>query len=254
MKRVKKLTTPPAFLSFAAVGGYEESLGPLGEAFDLCDPSDSFGQKTWESSEGEMGRYAVNIALTKAGLSHTDPELIIAGDLQNQCVASSGGVASFGIPFLGIYGACSTCTESLLLASLMAESRFSSLTVTLTTSHNSAAERQFRTPLEYGGQRTPSAQWTATAAGSFILTTREELLSGKESLAKITEVMAGRIIDGATADGSNMGAAMAPAAADSIVTHLSDSGLQPNDYDLIMSPLNRVAMLCFFFIISKQKV
>ena len=235
MKRVKKLATPPTFLSYAAVGGYEESLGPLGDAFDLCDPSDSFGQRTWESSEGEMGRSAVNIALTKAGLSHTDPELIIAGDLQNQCVASSGGVASFGIPFLGVYGACSTCTEALLLASLMSESEFSSLTVTLTTSHNSAAERQFRTPLEYGGQRTPSAQWTATAAGAFILTTREELLSGKRGLAKITEVMAGRIIDGATADGSNMGAAMAFAAADSIISFFSSSEVSPSSVDYIVT-------------------
>lgn len=237
MKRVQKLATPPVFISFSAVGGYEEAEGPLGKKFDLCDPSDTFGQKTWEMSEAEMGRLAMNIALTKASLSHTDLDIVIAGDLQNQCVASSSGISSFGVPFIGVYGACSTCTEALLLASSLCQSFKDAKILTLTTSHNSAAERQFRTPLEYGGQRTPSAQWTSTAAGSFILTNRYSDISAldKKSFAAISEVMPGRIIDGATPDSTNMGAAMAFAAADSIISFFNFSDNKVSDFDLIVT-------------------
>ena len=115
MKRITKLKTPIHFVSYASVGGYEEKRGPLGDKFDFCDPSDKFGQKTWEIAESEMGRVALNTALSKAKLSHEQIGLLVAGDLQNQCVASSGGLSSFGIPFLGVYGACSTCTESIMI-------------------------------------------------------------------------------------------------------------------------------------------
>ncbi len=236
-EKIVKLKEEIGFTSYAAVGGYEEKRGPLGNKFDFCDESDSFGQKTWEMSEGEMGRCAVNMVLSKAGISHTVPDLTVAGDLQNQCVASSSGLGSFGIPFIGVYGACSTCTESLLIASAMTECKAAKTVLTLTTSHNSAAERQFRTPLEYGGQRTPSAQWTATAAGSFVITTDRDLISKKETegLAVIKSFMAGRIIDGATPDGSNMGAAMAFAAADTLLSYFDESELSPSDFDLIVT-------------------
>ena len=236
MKRIKKLSTPPRFLSHSAVGGYEEKHGPLGRFFDFCDESDSFGQKTWEMSEGEMGRCALNIALTKENLSHDKLNLLIAGDLQNQCVASSVGLDSFGIPFLGIYGACSTCTEGLLILSSMIECGAVSTGACVTTSHNSAAERQFRTPLEYGGQRTPSAQWTATAAGAFILTRDEELVRKSEwGNVEISDFMIGKIVDGATSDASNMGAAMAFAAAESIIDYFSESDMRPRDFDHIVT-------------------
>ena len=236
MKRIKKLSTPPRFISWCAVGGYEEKRGPLAEAFDLCDESDTFGQKTWEMSEGEMGRCALNLALSKCSLSHEALELLVAGDLQNQCVASSVGLDSFGAPFLGIYGACSTCTEALLILSSMIESGAIDTGACVTTSHNSAAERQFRTPLEYGGQRSPSAQWTSTAAGSFVLTSDENLIkNSKVSNVEISDFMIGRIVDGATADGSNMGAAMSFAAAQSIIEYFKESEMKARDFDYIVT-------------------
>lgn len=236
MKRIKKLNTPPRFVSYSAVGGYEEKNGPLGDVFDLCDVSDTFGQKTWEAAEGEMGRCAMNLALSKCHLSHEMLELIVAGDLQNQCVASSVGLDSFGAPFLGIYGACSTCTEALLILSSMIENGTISTGACVTTSHNSAAERQFRTPLEYGGQRAPSAQWTSTAAGSFVLSSDESVISASRyGAVEISDFMIGRIVDGATADASNMGAAMSFAAAESLIEYFSESELKPRDFDFIVT-------------------
>ena len=238
MKRVKKLNFAPAFLSYSSVGGLEELRGPLGDAFDFIDTADKFGQKTWELAEGEMGHCALNIALSKSGLSHKDIGLIIAGDLQNQCVATSLGLSDFGIPYLGVYGACSTCTESLLILSSLMSEGYTDIGCAVTGSHNSAAERQFRTPIEYGGQRSPSAQWTATAAGAFILSLDNELLRARKSsdfTAEISEIMVGRIVDGAIKDASNMGGAMAFAAADSILTYFADTKNDPRDFDYIIT-------------------
>lgn len=221
------LKKPIYFKSFAAVGGYEEGRGPVGKFFDFIDPSDLFGMKTFERAEGEMSRIALNLALSKENIAPKDLSLIVAGDLQNQCVASSSGLFSFGVPFLGLYGACSTCTESLLVLSLaMNNSDKYTLGASVTSSHNSAAERQFRTPLEYGGQRTPTSQWTATAAGAFVL-------SHERCRAKITSLMPGKIIDGYTSDQSNMGAAMALSAKDTLLSFFSD--INPNDFDLILT-------------------
>lgn len=235
MGRVKKLRVAPRFISYSAVGGLEESRGPLGNYFDFIDTRDKFGQKTWELAEGEMGHCALNIALSKAHLSHKEIGLVIAGDLQNQCVATSLGLLDFGIPYLGVYGACSTCTESLLILSSLLSEGYTDVGCAVTTSHNSAAERQFRTPIEYGGQRSPSAQWTATAAGAFILSTNERREGEKFGRAVISEVMVGRIVDGASSDASNMGGAMAFAAADSILTYFSESGCSPREFDYIVT-------------------
>ena len=229
MKRITRLNTPIHFRSWAAVGGYEERNGPLGEKFDFCDTSDKFGQKTWEIAEAEMGRVALNTALSKAKLSHEDMELLVAGDLQNQCVASSTGLSSFGIPFLGVYGACSTCTESIMtLASFIDSSDSMRMGAAVTTSHNSAAERQFRMPIEYGGQRAKTAQWTSTAAGAFIL----EKGVGE---VMIKEYMAGRIVDGSTSDGANMGGAMAFAAFDTITAYFEEKGNNLEGIDYIVT-------------------
>ena len=254
MKRIKKLTTPPCFLSHSSVGGYEEKRGPLGKYFDFCDENDSFGQKTWEMSEGEMGRCALNIALTKKNLSHDRLDLLIAGDLQNQCVASSVGLDSFGIPFLGIYGACSTCTEGLLILSSMIDCGAINTGACVTTSHNSAAERQFRTPLEYGGQRSPSAQWTSTAAGAFILSRDKDLCASSDcSNVEIADFMIGKIVDGATADASNMGAAMAFAAAESILDYFTESQLTPRDFDhIVTGDLGKVGSEILHTILSEK--
>ena len=187
MQRIVRLKSDVLFTSYSAVGGGEESRGRYGKRFDLCDKSDMFGMPTFELAEGEMGRCAMNLALGKAGLSHDDIDLLVAGDLQNQCSASSVGLNSFGVPFLGIYGACSTCTEGLLIAATMMEANpATERCAVVTSSHNSAAERQFRTPLEYGGQRSGTAQWTATAAGAFIL--------GRDGgRVKLCELMAGKL-------------------------------------------------------------
>jgi len=236
MKRINKLNTPPRFISYSAVGGYEEKRGPLGEYFDLCDERDSFGQKTWEMAEGEMGRCALNLALSKGNISHEILDLVVAGDLQNQCVATSIGLGTFGAPFLGIYGACSTCTEALLILSSMIDGGAVNTGACVTTSHNSAAERQFRSPIEYGGQRSPSAQWTSTAAGSFVLSRDEDVIkASKLSAVEISDFMIGRIIDGATSDASNMGAAMSFAAANSIIEYFENSDMKPRDFDFIVT-------------------
>ena len=236
MKRIIKFSSSPRFISYSAVGGYEERRGPLGDYFDLCDVSDMFGQKTFELAEGEMGRCALNLALRKCNLSHEALDLLVAGDLQNQCVATSVGLESFGVPFLGVYGACSTCTESLLIASTMLSTNDINTVATVTSSHNAAAERQFRGPVEYGSLRAPSAQWTSTAAGAFILTTDAQLYTRTRlGCASITEAMAGRVIDGATTDATNMGGAMAFAAADSILSYFEESRRDPREFDLIVT-------------------
>ncbi len=227
MQVITSLKNPIYFNSFAAVGGREEGIGPLGEFFDFLDDSDLFGMKTWEKAEGEMSRIALNLALKKASLSPEKLNLIVAGDLQNQCVASSGGLFTFGVPYLGLYGACSTCTESLIvLTSMMSNSHKYNFGAAVTSSHNSAAERQFRTPIEYGGQRAPSAQWTATAAGAFVL-------SKTQTRAKITAFMPGKIIDGYTSEQNNMGAAMALAAKDSALSFFEKEDIY--SFDLVLT-------------------
>ena len=240
MKRITRLENPPHFLAYSAVGGASEALGPLGDKFDFTDPSDRFGMKTWELAEGEMGRVAFNIAVTKAGLSHEAVDLLVSGDLQNQCVASSLGLSSFGIPHIGVYGACSTATESIILASSMLGVGAARIAACVTTSHNLAAERQFRAPTEYGGQRAPTAQWTATAGGAFLLTSDGELISkslaeGGAGHAEISDFRVGRMIDGVIKDGANMGAAMAFAALDSILSYFEESELSPSAFDLIVT-------------------
>lgn len=247
MKKITELDGSIKFYSYSAVGGYEERRGPLGNRFDYCNDSNKFGQKTWELAEAEMGKISFNLALSKANLSHKEIDLIVAGDLQNQCVSSSIGLSGFGIPYIGVYGACSTCTESLMvLSSFMNSNKDIRYGAAITTSHNSAAERQFRTPIEYGGQRTPSAQWTATAAGSFIL--------GREGNVSIKEYMPGKITDGATSDGSNMGAAMSFSAADSILSYFSETSYPISHFDYIVTgDLGKVGSNLLCEILRKEK-
>lgn len=218
---------PPSFLSRAAIGGYEERRGPLGKNFDFCDDTDRFGMSTWELAEGEMGRMCLNLALNKISYSPDMLDAIFAGDLENQCVASSGGLYSFGAPYIGLYSACSTCTEALLLLSTLISHTEIKCGATVTTSHNCAAERQFRTPIEYGGQRTPTAQWTATAAGAFVL--------GVGGRVKIKNGIIGKIVDGLSKDASNMGAAMARAAFDTVYTYFSLSEIPARDFDYVVT-------------------
>ena len=229
MRKIIEFKEKPYIISSSAVGGKEERDGPLGDKFDLTDSTDRFSKDTWEKAEGEMGRLSLSFSLKKAGLEPSDIDAVLAGDLENQCVASACGLYTFGIPYIGLYSACSTCTEALLLLSLMISSNSIKNGAVVTTSHNSAAERQFRTPIEYGAQRTPSSQWTATAAGSFILS------SNIKSNIYINDGMIGKIVDGLTTDGSNMGSAMSRAAYDSIYTYLSLKGSGIEEYDAIFT-------------------
>ena len=228
MQKILKIKSPICIFASASCVGHEERLGPLGDSFDFHDDSDKFGAKTWELAEGELGRCALAFALKKAKLSPDKIDLLFAGDLQNQCVASSGGLSSFGIPYIGLYGACSTLGEGLMSATLaMSAAEELERVAVVTTSHNCAAERQFRLPIEYGGQRPPTAQWTATAGGAFLL--------GREGVVRIAELMPGTIIDGGISDANNMGAAMAPAAAHTISEYFGKSKEKPSDFDAIIT-------------------
>lgn len=245
MRRLVEFKSDVSFISCASVGGSEERRGPLGEKFDFCDESDRFGMKTWEAAEAEIGRICLNIAMNKAHKKTSDIDVLLAGDLENQCVASSSGLFSFGIPYIGLYSACSTATEALFLISSLLSGGYIKCGATVTTSHNSAAERQFRTPIEYGGQRSPTSQWTATAGGAFIL--------GEGGKVKIKEGIIGKIVDGLTKDASNMGAAMARAAFDSIYTYFDISSKKVSDIDLIITgDLGKYGSLILCELLSKE--
>lgn len=231
MRRIIRLDKKPYFLSYASAGGYEEVRGPRGEDFDISSDDDLFGQKTAEEAESEMQRRCLNTALKKCALSHGSLDILFAGDLENQCNASSAGLYSFGIPYVGLYSACSTCTEAILLLSLFLSTTDMTLGAAVTSSHNSAAEKQFRTPLEYGAQRPPSAQWTTTAAGAFIMSDKPY----GDGKIFVDNFMVGKIVDGLSCDGANMGGSMARAAFDSIFTYFSISGASVSDFDLIVT-------------------
>ncbi len=193
----------------ATVVGHKEKEGPLGALFDMCDPSDRFGSKTWEEAEGEMQRMALNLALAKADCRAEALGALFAGDLQNQCVGSSYGLLSFDVPYFGLYGACSTCAEALMLGAITVTHGIYDRCAAVTSSHYCAAERQYRTPIEYGAQRTPTAQWTVTGAGAFILC--REANAPTASGVRIRRGMPGIVIEKGINDANNMGAAMAPA-------------------------------------------
>jgi stage V sporulation protein AD len=227
-KQSVSLPNPPSIAASACIVGKKEGEGPLRDSFDYISEDSYFGEKTWEKAESTMQKMAFQKALEKANLPQTAVEFIFAGDLLNQCIGSAFSMRDMGIPFFGLYGACSTMAESLALAALMIDGGFADCTAAVTSSHYCTAERQFRTPLEYGGQRTPTAQWTATAAGALILTS-----DGPGPYVK--HVTCGQIVDQGIKDANNMGAAMAPAAYSTLSAHFSDLALKPSDYDLIVT-------------------
>ena len=224
----RRLRTCPSVLSFAAVGGRVEGEGPLREYFDELSEDHFFGEKTWEKGESTMQRHALSRALEKVGLKVSDLDLIFAGDLLNQCVGSSFALRESRIPFYGLYGACSTMGESLSLAALMLDGGYASCVAALTSSHFCTAERQYRMPVPYGSQRTPTAQWTATGSGCCLLACEGEG-------PYITHVTTGKIVDKGVTDANNMGAAMAPAAYDTLCALFRDTRTKPEDYDLIVT-------------------
>ncbi len=222
------LPNSPSILASAAVGGKKEGEGPLREDFDLLSEDTTFGEKTWEKAEMRMQMDAESRALKKAGLHPEDIDVVFAGDLLNQCISSAYSLRGLAIPYIGLYGACSTMAESLMLASLFVDGGIARRAMAVTSSHFCTAERQFRFPLEYGGQRTPTAQWTATASGCLIVGEKNEPPYARA-------VCVGKIGDLGIKDLNNMGAAMAPAAADTLKTFFQDTGTSPENYDRIFT-------------------
>ena len=222
------LANPPTLAAWANVVGKKEGEGPLRSTFDYIDTDDTFGESTWEKSESAMQKQALGLALNKAGQAASKLDWLFAGDLLNQCIGSSYAARGQQVPFLGLYGACSTMGEGLALASMTLDGGFGEWAGVVVSSHFCTAERQYRTPLEYGGQRTPTAQWTVTGSGAAIL--------AREGPGPyVTHVTVGKIVDKGITDTNNMGAAMAPAACDTISAHLQDTGRKPSDYDLIVT-------------------
>lgn len=214
-------------LASAAVGSKKEGEGPLSADFDIINEDSRFGEKTWEKAESKMQRLAANAALEKCGRALSEVDFVFAGDLLNQCIASGYGARGAGVPFIGLYGACSTYAEASALGAVFADGP-AKLCLAVASSHFCSAERQYRFPLEYGGQRPPSAQWTATAAGAAVI--------AKEGNAPfIKAVTFGTVEDLGINDQNNMGAAMAPAACATLSQFFRDTYSSPEDYDLILT-------------------
>ena len=231
MKKIGKQTilfdNPPTILECASIVGPKEAEGPLCKYFDQTLEDEFWGEKSWEKAESKIIKETVNLVISKSGISNQEIDICFAGDLLNQCISSNFGLRDSNVPFFGVFGACSTFVESMSLAAICSES-FANYSLCATSSHFCSAEKQFRFPLELGNQRPQSAQWTVTGSGSAII-------SKTGQGPYITAITPGKIIDMGIKDANNMGAAMAPAFADTLVTHFLDTGRTPNYYDAIIS-------------------
>jgi len=225
------LPNRPSIVSGAAIVGKKEGAGPLRDDFDQIISDDLFGEETWEKAESRFQYTAADLAIRRAGLTHSQIDAAMGGDLLNQIMAASLAVRELHTPFIGLYGACSTMAESLCLAAMLVDGGYLRHAVCTASSHFCTAERQYRFPLEYGCQRPPTAQWTVTGAGSAVVSGDERF----PAICRATHVTLGRIVDMAIKDANNMGAAMAPAAADTLHRHLTDTGRTAGDYDLIIT-------------------
>lgn len=218
---------PPFIVSYGSIAGQKESEGPLGNCFDAIEEDPMAGSNNWEEAESALQKKAAKIALKKANLKPTDIRYLFSGDLLGQIIASSFGMLELEIPMFGLYGACSTAGEALSLAAMTTAAGYADHCLAVTSSHFASAEKQFRYPLEYASQRPLSTTWTVTGSGAFVV--------GKKGKVKITGITTGKMMDYGVKDSMNMGAAMAPAAADTIYQHLQDFGRAPDDYDLIVT-------------------
>jgi len=240
MKRIGKYTlkfeNPPKIIGYAGCAGKKEGEGPLGTEFDKVFEDAMMGQKSWEKAESFLQQQTLKTAIEKAGISQEDVNFVFSGDLLNQCAASAYGMRELHIPYLGQYGACSTMAQTIIMASVFCESGAAQKAAAITSSHFCTAERQFRNPLDYGGQRPPSAQWTVTGSGAVVLEQCKGLSGNKKHTdAIVTHATVGRITDFEITDANNMGAAMAPAAAETISDFLIDTNTSPEDYDIILT-------------------
>lgn len=227
-KQTVQLEKPPVIAGTYSIGGVKEGEGPLKDYFDTVLTDDKWDEDSWEKAETKLQAEAAKGALAKLGIKNSDIDYVFAGDLQNQCVGTHYAVRDMDIPFFGIYGACSTMTEGMSLGAMTVDGGYAHKVLCITSSHFCSAEKQFRFPLEYGGQRTPTAQWTVTGAGAAVL-------SDSGTGPRITHVTTGKAIDYGITDINNMGAAMAPAACETLSAHFEDTKRSPDFYDLILT-------------------
>ncbi len=225
------LPSRPRIITGAALGGKKEKEGPLGSLFDQIIEDDTFGEESWEKAESHLFFATVKKCLDKAGAIEKSIDFLLGGDLLNQIMAASMAARELGIPFLGLYGACSTMAESLCIGSMLMDGGFAHQIICGASSHFCTAERQYRFPLEYGSQRCPTSQWTVTGAGATLLSDDPN----KKAIAHITHVTVGKLVDMGVSDANNMGAAMAPAAASTLAAHFQDTGRTAQDYDMVVS-------------------
>lgn len=223
-----KFDKPPTILETASIVGPKESQGPLAKYFDTLLEDEFWGEKTWEKAESKIIKNAVNMVITKSGLPADSIDYCFAGDLLNQCISSSFGLRELNIPYFGIFGACSTFVEGMILASILTEAGAASNVLFAASSHFCSAEKQFRFPLELGNQRPPTSQWTVTGAGSGII-------SASGTGPFITHATPGKIVDKGIKDANNMGAAMAPSVVDTLLAHFKDTKRNPSYYDAIIT-------------------
>ncbi len=227
-KQTSQLQNPPSINATASIVGPKEGKGPLANYFDQAVDDEFWGEKSWEKAESKFMREVLAKIALKASIAMDALDYIIAGDLLNQCIAASFGIRESNVPFFGVYGACSTIGESMSLGALLIDGGFASNVACLTSSHFCSAEKQFRFPLELGSQRPPTAQWTVTGAGGV-------LLSAAGGGPYVTKITTGKIVDMGIKDQNNMGAAMAPSAADTIFAHFEDTGLTQDYYDMVVT-------------------
>lgn len=227
-KRSIQFSNTPVITHWASIAGKKEGEGPLADQFDLVYPDAYFGEKTWEQGERKLQQLALQTLASKAGLQLSDIDLVYSGDLLNQCIGSSFCLRNQSIPHMGLYGACSTMAESLILAAITVEGGFADRIVAMTSSHFASSERQYRFPLGYGGQRTPTAQWTVTGSGAALI-----CANGRGPI--VESATFGTVKDLGVTDANNMGAAMAPAAFDTIRSHFDDLSCGPEDFDMIVT-------------------
>ncbi len=243
-----EFTHKPSIVGFSSLVGKKEAQGPLKDDFDKIVYDMHLGQDTWEKAESALQREALSLALQKAQCSSKDVDYLFAGDLLNQCISSSYGLKDFEIPYLGQYGACSTMVQALIMASIMVGSGASHKSACVTSSHFCSAERQYRFPLDYGGQRPQSSQWTVTGAGCCILSDED-----KSKAPRIYRATVGKIVDLGVNDQNNMGAAMAPAAADTLIRYFRDTSTTPYDYDMIYTgDLGKIGSKLMYDILSRE--
>lgn len=243
----------------ACIVGQEEKKGPLGDFFqNVCEDEDALlGKETWEEAESELQKRAVELTLEKASMTAKDIRYLLGGDLLGQTIASSFGILDFEIPFFGLFGACSTCAEGLCLASILIAGNCAKTVMSLTSSHYASAQKEFRFPIEYGGQRPLYASWTVTGSAAFILRKKEDKCEQEECSQKIviTGITPGKIVDYGIKDSFNMGCAMAPAACDTIMQNFKDFHRSAKDYDAIITgDLGSVGQQALFELLMKQNI